>query len=593
MPKYSGSNRHSLSPDFNLNITDNRNDPAVEAALNLMYNNYSEKTERDSNNRKIQKLFKEGFQVKEPTGTRKIGSKKMYQALWRTASRMRPLDFAIHGTARPEWAEKIVTDGVGTVMDRGGYASSLRDKNGGFMKLLMYGDAFIQVGTGTSKKDAPVKYRPISNTNVYFDAYATAMRSPNNSSSVTKCVVVFSHPWDEAVKLYPKLKKIGGTGRLPRLNSDLKELERNYEQETELDDIIEIGYFYDISNKNYTVFAGTSCTILEQFKGDQYPFMMKDEAYIPILHYSCMPSAEGFYNHGLGAMVYDLAIMSRRLMNMEVGHVEKNVDPDTLIITPQGKASEFFQKAKLAGEMRAAGKRAYIAMEQDPNNPNSNSIQAQTLLTQNLTNEFQLVYDLLDRELKRMGIFLDEADRSGNTTATQVMAEEESSNSFVKQIMEYNASESKFAVELTMDVLETTISKNNKDSLNLTTEIPIGGGETMRADGVTMGMVKDELSKHHYFVKVNARTGAIPSNILQQVQVSRMLGATQPNTPAYFKLMGQMAGLNDRDIKVEEFMMAAPEAPTGPAGEIPEGAAPSGTDRLAIDVRKQMDTAVL
>jgi hypothetical protein len=372
-----------LTPDVSLNTKDDRSNPVIEAALKLMFNNYSEKSKRDDNNRKIQELFEEGFEVKDPRGTRKIGSKKLYQALWRTASRMKPLDFTIHGTGRPEWAEKIVTEGVGTVMKRGGYDSALRDKNGAFFKLLMYGDGFIQVGTGEEKEDAPIMFRPVSNSNVYFDAYATAMRSPNNSNSVTKCCVVFSHPWDEAVRLYPNLGKIGGPGKIPRLNLENKELEREYEQEVGMEDIVEIAHFYDIANKNYTVFAGTSCTILKEVNGDDYPFVMDKKPFIPVIQYSCMPSAEGFYNHGIGAMLYDLAIVSRRLMNMEVAHIEDNVYPITLINTPQGKSSEFFQKLKMAHEMRTTGNKGYVAMEYDPNNPGSDAVRSETLLTQN------------------------------------------------------------------------------------------------------------------------------------------------------------------------------------------------------------------
>jgi hypothetical protein len=203
-----------------------------------------------------------------------------------------------------------------------------------------------------------------------------------------------------------------------------------------------------------------------------------------------------------------------------------------------------------------------------------------------------MVYDLLDRELQRMGIFLDEADRSGNPTATQVLAEEESSNSFVKQIMEYNASESRFAVDATMDIIEETIKKTDKTSLDLTTEVKLSEEITMRPDGITLGMVKDELSKHHYFTKINARTGAIPSNVLLQTQVSRVLQMTPPGTQAYYSLMKQMSDLNDRDIKIEDFMPQQQEIPQE-GGEVPEQGMPSETDRLKIDSRKpMMDVAI-
>jgi len=568
------------------------NNPSVACALDLLFKNYSEKNERDAKNLLIQELFEEGFIVKNPKGTKKLGSKKLFQALWRTASRMKPLDFTIHGAGRPEINERLVTAGVGTVMDNGGYASALRDKNGAFFKLLMYGDGFIQVGLPedkVTKKGNTVMFRPVSDSNVYVDAYATAMRSPNNSSSVTKACVIFSYPYDEAKKMYPKLK---GQGRIPRNNLEIKELERSYVQEAEIEDVTEIGHYYDLVADEYVIFGGRECVELAKYKGDKYPFKMDGESYIPLIQYSCMPAAEGFYNHGLGGMIYDLAVVSRRLMNMEINHIEDNVYPVTIVNTGQAKASEFFKKLKAAEEMRAAGKKGYVAMESQNG---AVGVQAQSLITQNLVNEWQMIYDILDRELKRMGIFLDEADRSGNPTATQIVAEEESSNSFVKQIMEYNASESKIAVEIVMNLIETTTTAKDNTPLNITTKFDLGDGTQIKPDQATLGMVQDELAKNHYFVKVNARTGAIPSTVLQSAQLSRVMSATPPGTTAFYKQLKQLADLNDRDIPLEDFMPQQQAAPAGPEApqEMEGGSMPSETDRLMIDPRKPQQAVAL
>jgi hypothetical protein len=591
--QYTGSNP-GLDPEVNLNVEDGRDNKAVQTALKLLSTNYTLKNEQDSKNELIQEMFEKGFEVKSPVGPKKIASKKLYQAMWRTAGRMKPLDFSIHGTGRPEVMEKITTMGVSTVMDRGGYAASLRDKNGAFFKLLMYGDGFIQIGSNPEKDtNSPLKYRSVSNSNVYVDAYATMMRSPTGSGEVNKCCVIFSYPWAEAVQLFPELKKKGGAGEIPRSLYSEKELERQYEQEHELETKTEIAYFYDINNKNYTVFAGTSCTVLEEYNGDEYPFTKGGEPYIPISQFICMPSAKGFYNHGIGSMLYDLALVSQRLMNMEVGHIEDNVYPVTLMNVPQGEASKFFNKLQLAHEMRAAGKKGYVAMEYDPNNPNASQANAQSLLTQNLYNEWQAIYDILDREIKRMGIFLDEAERGANVTATQVLAEEESANGFVKQIMEYNASETKHLVEVTLDCIKKFVGKKDKTALNLTTKIDLGEGDMIRPDGVTLGMVKDEISKHNYFVKVNARTGAIPSNIVQQAQISKTLQFTRPGTPAHAKLTYQLAQLNDRDVTMEEFNPPAPEMPQGAPGAAPEEGGVTGTDRAKINVRQPQSEPAL
>jgi hypothetical protein len=244
-------------------------------------------------------------------------------------------------------------------------------------------------------------------------------------------------------------------------------------------------------------------------------------------------------------------------MNMAVGHIEDNTYPITLVNVPKGEAGKFFAKLQAAHEMRANGKKGYVSMEYDPLNPNSGRVNAEGLLTNSLINEWQIVFDRLDRELKRLGVNLDDIDRGSGITASQVLSEEESANSFVKQIMEYNASESKFAVELTMDMIRKFIKRSDKSPVQSTYKITIGNGD-IRMSEVTMGMVADELRKKTYFVKVNARTGAIPSNLMKQAQATRMLQVMQPGTPGYTKAIKQFAHLNDFDFSDEDFAAPAP-----------------------------------
>jgi len=74
---------------------DNRNMPIVADALDLIQRTNLDKTNQDQKNLMIQRLFELGFEVYNPVGIRKIDSKKLYQAMWRTANRTKPLDFQI------------------------------------------------------------------------------------------------------------------------------------------------------------------------------------------------------------------------------------------------------------------------------------------------------------------------------------------------------------------------------------------------------------------------------------------------------------------------------------------------------------------
>lgn len=597
--------------------------PCVKAALLMMSKNMDTKIIRDGRNLLIQQLMEEGFEVADPTGNKKISPQMLQQALWRTANRMKPLDFMIHGTGKPEWLEKVVTDGVTTVMDKGGFLRGLRDKDGTFQKLLLYGDGFLHIGTDPDDdQDIPIVFNPISNTNIYVDSYSTSIRAGGWGRSATQMCVIFSYSWDQACEMWPELEKNGGKGRIPRDTGLLKELERSYIQTVKLDDLVEVAYFYDIANETYCVFAGSQCTLLEEFKDDEYPFIKDGKPYIPIIQFMCLPSSEGFWNYGIGNMLYKLALISKRLLNMGVGHVEDSTYPITLVNVPQSEAAKFFNKLQAAHEMRASGKKGYVAMEYSPNNPGASRVDAQSLITQNLITEWQIVFERLDNEIRRLGINLDDIQRGPDTTATQILSEEENASAFVKQIQEYNASEMQFAVEVTLDFIKHFVKPTNDTLLEMTTKIEakdIMEDNTLkgqvRADFVTLGMVAKELKQNDYFVRINARSGAIPSNVMQQAQVVRLLNVTPQGTPAYYRLMNEYAKLNDRDISLDDFQAAMPQpgmdpnqpsggeqaggqqfkGPSFMAGSSKKGMGPlpTETDRLSINPRLAEPTMAL
>jgi len=555
-------NDTTLDTEVNKDVIDGLNNKAVKTYLGMIANNYSEKNKQIAKNRMIQQLFESTFEVSNPEGTNKIPSQKLYQALWRIANRMKPLDFMIHGSGEPQWKEHLVTQAVGTVLDRGGYDSSLRDKNGAFFSLLLYGDGFMQVGVNEDKKsNTPILFTPLSIENIYMDNFATGLRNRGQAGGAYRAVAIFSYSWNQAVEMFPQLKKKGGTGKIPRESESwFKSQDRSYEQTFQMEDEVEIAFAYDIISKNFTIFAGEACTVLEEYNGDDYPFTKKDGTeYIPLLQFICVPSSEGPYNYGIGNMLYKLAIVSGRLLNMELGHAEDNTYPITLVSTPQAEAANFFGKLAEANRQRAAGKKPFVVLERDPNDPAGSDIQAKSLLTQNLTNEWQLIYNTFIEEIQMLGINLKELTTEGNPTATEILSDEENSQSWVKQIMEYNASESQVAIEITIDCIEEFVAKNSKIPLNLTTKIDFDG-EEMRPDGMTMGMVKIALKEGDWFVKVNSRTGAIPSNTMQRAKIMSVFPLAQPGSPAQSKLAKMLADLGDIDLKVDEFAMQQ-EAP--------------------------------
>jgi len=570
----------TLNKKLNINVVSNTEHVAVQTALKVISDNASGKNIQDSKNQMIQDLFEAGFNVNSPDGTIKIQSKLLQQVFWRMASRMKPLDFMMHGTDRPEAVEKIMTDGMSTVLDKGNYISSLRDKGGAFMNLLLYGDAFIQVGTDDS--EYPIRFNSIDNSNFYTDTLSTKIRG-GNGRECRQAVVIFSHSWSEVVAMFPKFKDKMGSGRIPRDIGTGKETERTLNQTTtDEGDLTEVAYLYDINANNYTIFVGEQCTVVEEHKGENYPFMLYGKAYIPVIQFIGTPSTKGFYNHGIGDMIYDIAVMSRKLFNMGLGHAEEGAFPITHVNIPKNKTSIYFRKLAAAYEMRKQGKKGFVAMEYDPAAPNNERVSAETLLTASQLQEWQVLWDNLTRELSRMGINIDEVSTQGQVTATQILKEEAAQNAFIKQIMEWNASETEKLVEITIENIKEFISINNKTPLDLTTQIKLENGTLRRADNITMGMISEEFKNYHYFVRVNSRSGVIPSNLFQQAQIRNILPTLVPGSPSYNKQVLKLSQLNDVDISMEDLQPAMQPQQQAALGDMDQSMMMSGTDRESI-----------
>jgi len=552
-------------------VKDHEIDKSVSKFLYLISENtLNDKSDRDSKNELIRALFKEGFEIHDPKGTKKIGSKVIQQCLWRVMSKIKFLDYDVHCTGKDESTERLTTEGIRTVMDRGKLSQCFRDKCGVFQNACMYGDGFLFFGKGQNDKN-PVSYRVLRNEDVYSDNFAFGVRGVRPSN---KMVVIFQFEKDEAYELWPELEENGIYGKIPGTYQD-----QNRDMDRGDQNVLEVAWAWDKTAQQYVIFAGVQAFVIDEFEDEEYPFIKNDEPYIPVFQFMCQPSEDGFWNYGLGDMVYDLAVVTAKLLNMEVGHIEENVHPITLINAPQTKVDELVEKMAMANKARANGKKPFVAMEFDPNG-GQQSISAQALLTQNLASEWQMVWDRLVREISRLGINIDDVDRGSGYTATQIYAEEETQNAFVKQMMEYNASETKDLVECSIDAITEFVSNKNKTGLNLTTRIKLPDSSTIKMDKkVTMGMLSKELKDNDYFVVVNARTGADKSDLMKMTQIQQQLAITPPGTPEFSELYRKASYLRGLDMELNN----------QPEGFVPPQQNPN-SDALNVNIPTQPGT---
>lgn len=545
----------------NMNPVSGFSDPAVQDCLKLIAENYTDKNEKDVRNQKIANMWTSNLTLHEPNGPRRITPKKMAQAVLQTQAKMKPLDFVLHGVQAQPWEERLATAGLSTVLKAGKFDATFRDKGGVAPNLLDYGDAFRLIGA-RSQKGFPVEFSCIPNSNLYVNTQATAMRG---NDPVTKAAVVFSGSWDLFIKLFPDAKNIASIGPIPRDTNYTKQLNKTYIQRMkEYNKQMEWCYYFDIEHDVYCVFAGSDCAVIDKKVGDDYPFRMKnqhkeEQTFIPISQYSCFPARQGFYNSGLGDMLWDLVTLYQEIMNQFARNISNTVNSPSIVNLPNEEEMKFFQKLQMSYQEEALGKRAFIPISYGA--AGGNQVSIQSLATPALANEAQALFNQIDVEFRRFGIYLDEAENV--QTATETLSQIERANQMVQQIMESNSTEAEFELNAALSMTRDLVKDSDSTPLNLTTMIDYPNPETgemekLRPDFFTLGMFKKGLGDRHWFVRMNDKTGVVPSQTLKRAQLMNIAPLLPQGSAALMEVVKGIGAIDEVDIDFNDATMAAP-----------------------------------
>ncbi len=543
-------------------VKNNANDTVVAACIQHVTDNFTQKNQRDTKNLAIQRLIEDAYSIKDPNAPMMITTKKAVQVVWRVINKMKQNDFTLHGVQATPIEEKLATASFSTILKKGHYDATFSQKNGMAMNSVYYGDSFRLISP-RAEGSFPVQFTVVDNTNVYVNTKATSMRG---TRPVTKMALIFSGTLSQFEAMFPSFKGKVGAGTVPRSISFRKDQSEEWIQRMDSQDqIIEWCYYFDIESRSYVLFAGSACTIIEKKVGKDYPYVMKEDGrempYIPVSHRSCMPSSEGFYNHGIMDYIYDLCVLERRVFNLMAKSIEDNVNPLEIVNLPNNEVGKFFNKLERAMQERAMGRRAFIPIEQDGISNQGASLQP--FYTTALVNEAQALFGMIDLSFQRMGIYLDEPE-SPNQTATEILSNIEKSNEFIRQIGEYNNDESEFELKMVLDMSKKFIRKTDKTPLDLTTTVEIDG-EVVRADFLTLGVFRQALDDRHWFVRSNSQKGVIQSNVMRRAQIAQVMPYLLPGSKTQIDAIKEVASLNDVDYEITGETLQPPQPQEGVA----------------------------
>lgn len=556
--------------------------------------------------RAIQELIEAGFTVMNPTGTKKISSKMIAQILWKVCNKFKIPDFNIH-RAGPfalltdpeeiqraaqirELIEKVVTAGVGTVMKEGKFIQCMRDKGGCFYKSGLFGDSHMQVGYCEDNSDYPITFRVVSLSDFYVNSSATDIRDAVGGLSADSTVLIYRYTTDQFEAEWPEFKNKVAGGEIPRSYRYRKQLEKTWLQTIyDPQDIIEVAYYTSITGVQ-VVFAGSACTLLQKRKGydektsdtqkpgaGEFPYVMDGKPYLNTLHFKFFPSSEGYYNYGIGHMIYDLAVLTQQMDNMAYNHAGDNIWPINFVNTPNKSASKLFNDILKAHEMRANGGKGYVVSANPPGQ--GSGVTIESFQSQPITQEWERAFHRLEQQVERFGFHLDAPDLGANPNEMSIMAYQENADEPIKQIIEWNASEFEMAVNMTINAIMKFVDDDDMTPLNSTVDFD-NGDTKLPLRGYTLGMVAQELRANKYFVTVNARDGAIPSGVAEQARISKSMSTLIPGTKAWAQLNVEQAKLNGRNIKLEDVM--PPQAGAAPQGAAPGAGQPIPTETSAV-----------
>ena len=233
----------------------------------------------------------------------------------------------------------------------------------------------------------------------------------------------------------------------------------------------------------------------------------------------------------------------------------------------------------MAYHERALGRRALIPVPYD--GVTNNQVTLQPFATTVLMNEAEALFERIDLELKRMGIYLDEPD-SPDKTATEVLSNIEKSNEFVRQIMEFNADEVEFELKVVLNMCKKFIKKSDKTPLDLTTIIEFDG-KPVRADFLTLGTFRKALDDRNWFFRVNSRSGTIPSGVMQRAQLSSVLPLLPQGSKAQMEGIKSLASLSDVDFVTDQSLAPPPQQGLTPPNVKADNAIAQPPEEVARD----------
>lgn len=460
------------------------NDPIVVEARRLMSESQVLYVNEQQRREWMIELAEEtAFEITDPSQTtRRIENQLMYIARQKTEQQLRVHDWSLECPQASENERAMVQAAFEEALDQGGFEETFKEGNSIFLGT---GDEFTSFGANQewveNRTGFPFNYRNESIIHLFFPTSATRINSPGFAREARRMVRIWEGQWDTALKIYPWMKD-GQPGRIPEFqdnkNLDFKtNLQYGIENDARVTQVAE---FIDLDRKISLFFGGGAGTKGPLAENDNFPYMDRfGITRFPISHRFCIRTRKGILNKGLFHALYKVSILDRILKNIGYGYEIQNLNGITVIPIDKGMSeAEMKQKHTEALDAQANLQQGVIFAKGDIGQVTN--LRARD----NIIQELQQALELLERDVSRWGININDVFTDPAKTLGALELETEAQTTFARFLQAQNVGAIQERIEMAQDWIIQHIDDDVDIPLVVKAKVRNARGELVEKQGV-------------------------------------------------------------------------------------------------------------
>lgn len=464
----------------------------------------------------------------------KVANQILWIARNKLKQQMKLHTIAVKGGQAKAGKRTLIQAGWERFLFLSGYKKVFEDND----NLLGTGDQFISFGANPNyaenKKGFPFKVRSENITKVCFPTFVTALRNNGERTEARRMAIVRDYREKEALDLFPWLDE-EDAGELPtdlQENADQRTSTSSEAKDEEGNKKFEVAEIVDIDTEQRYFIGGKNAKVSPVIdEGDNFPYRTRHgEAYLNLIHRFCLKTSTGILNAGIYHSSFRISVLDRMLQNAGLTFELVNLN-QIKIVRSNVSSVDFAAKYKNALLAQQNLKEGVVYLKSD------DKMEVSNLHNPPVINEMFQCIELLERDLGRMGIKLDDAISDPAKTAFAIDKEFEARTNFVREIQKQNISEVQVFQDLVWDWMIQNVPDDCECDLGLVAKIRDFKGDMKEVSSapvvdengekqfvpLTVGDLAKEARADNFIIEVNPESGIVnPKSYLRNLRQYRV-----------------------------------------------------------------------